>query len=52
MPGGRFSKKEDRQATHIAASERKRGKSAKAAKSIGYATVVKQGGGRKDRKKK
>ena len=52
MPGGRFSKKEDRQAAHIAASERKRGKSAKSAKSIGYATVVKQGGGKKARKKK
>lgn len=38
----RFSAKEDRQASHIAASERKRGVSAKAAKSIGYATVNKQ----------
>lgn len=38
----RFSLKEDRQAAHIAASERKRGISPKEAKSIGYATVNKQ----------
>lgn len=36
-----FMKKEDRQAKHIAASQRKRGKSAKVAKRIGYATVNK-----------
>lgn len=42
MPGGRFTKKEDRQAAHVAASERKRGVSAKKAKSIGYATVNKR----------
>jgi hypothetical protein len=43
MPGKghRFSSKEDRQAAHIAASERARGKSSKIARSIGYATVVK-----------
>lgn len=41
MPGKghRFTEKQDRQAAHIAASERARGKSAKQAKSIGYATV-------------
>lgn len=47
MPGKRFSAKEDRQAAHVAASERARGKSAKVARAIGYATVVSQGGGRK-----
>jgi hypothetical protein len=44
MPRGRssrFTEKEDRQAKHVAASERKRGKSAKTAKRIGYATVNK-----------
>lgn len=48
MPGKghRFSEKQDRQAAHIAASERKAGKSAKEAKSIGYATIVKQGAGK------
>ena len=46
MPGGRFSAKEDRKAGHVAASMRKRGYSAKAARSIGYATIVKHGGGR------
>lgn len=52
MPGKghRFSAKEDRQAQHIAASERARGKSAKTAKSIGYATVQKQKGKRGKRK--
>jgi hypothetical protein len=47
MPGGRFSAKEDRQASHVAASERARGMSSREAKRIGYATVVKRGGGRK-----
>ena len=43
MPGrSRFTEKEDRQAKHIAASERKRGRSAEAARRIGYATVNKQ----------
>ena len=44
MPKGkkrRFSAKEDRQASHIADSEKKRGMSAKEAKSVGYATVNK-----------
>jgi hypothetical protein len=46
MPGKgrRFTEKEDRQAQHIAASERKKGKSAKEAKRIGYATVNKKKG--------
>jgi hypothetical protein len=35
----------------VAASERARGKSPKEAKSIGYATVVSQGGGKGKRKK-
>jgi hypothetical protein len=40
MPGKRrFTKKQDRQAEHIADSERRAGKSAKEARSIGYATV-------------
>jgi hypothetical protein len=44
MPGKghRFSEKQDRQAQHVAASERKKGKSAKEAKRIGYATVNKK----------
>lgn len=42
MPNGRFTKKEDRQAAHVAASERKSGVSAAEAKRIGYATVNKQ----------
>jgi hypothetical protein len=37
----RFTAKEDRQASHVAASMKKSGKSAKEAKSIGYATVNK-----------
>lgn len=43
MPGKghKFTPKQDRQAEHIAASERSRGMSAKEAKSVGYATVVK-----------
>lgn len=43
MPGKghRFTKKQDRQAAHVAASERARGMSAKEAKSVGYATVNK-----------
>jgi hypothetical protein len=54
MPGKkrRFSAKEDRQAGHIAASEKKRGVSVKEAKSIGYATVNKQKTRRKKAKKK
>ena len=54
MPGKghRFSEKEDRMAMHVAESMRKKGKSSKAAKSIGYATVVKHGGGKKKRGKR
>jgi len=52
MPGGRFSEKEDRQAAHVAASMRKRGMSAKAARSVGYATVNKQRGKRTKRRSK
>ena len=54
MPGKghRFSAKEDRQAAHIAASERKAGMSAKEAKSVGYATVVSRGGGKGKKAKK
>lgn len=47
MPGGRFSKKDDRQAKHVADSMKKRGMSPKKAKSVGYATVVKQKGKKK-----
>jgi len=43
-PNSRFTQKEDRQAKHIAASERASGKSAKKAKAIGYATINKQKG--------
>ena len=52
MPEGkrrRFTAKQDRQAKHIAASERKQGKPAKVAKRIGYATVNKN---KKKQKKK
>ena len=53
MPKGRrFTEKEDRQASHIAASERKRGVPAKRAKAIAYATVVKQKSRRKKGKTK
>jgi hypothetical protein len=52
VPKRRFTTKEDRQAGHIAASERKRGVPAKRAKSIGYATVQKQKSRRKKGKTK
>lgn len=39
--GHRFTAKQDRQAKHVAASERKKGKSPATAKRIGYATVNK-----------
>lgn len=42
MPGKRFTAKQDRQAAHIAASEKKSGMSSKKAKAVGYATVNKQ----------
>lgn len=49
MPGkGRFTKKQDRMAEHVAKSEQKKGMSPKDAKSIGYATV----NARKGKKKK
>jgi hypothetical protein len=41
MPG-RHTATQKRQARHVAASERKRGVSAKRAKSIGWATVNKR----------
>lgn len=50
-PGHRFSAKEDRQAKHIADSERAAGKSPEEAKSIGYATVNKNKGRRKKGKR-
>jgi hypothetical protein len=40
-----FSAKEHRQAEHVAASEEQRGVSPAEAKAIGFATVVKHGGG-------
>jgi hypothetical protein len=52
MPGGRFTEKQDRQAGHIAASMRARGYGAKAARSIGYATLNKQKGKRRSRRSK
>jgi hypothetical protein len=51
MPGGRYSAKEDRQAEHVADSERRAGKSAKEARSIGYAVVNKRKGKRRSRRK-
>ena len=42
MPNSRFSQKEDRQVSHIAASERARGVPARKAMSIGYGRVVNQ----------
>lgn len=54
-PGSRFSEKQDRQAAHIAASERDRGMSEKEARSIGYATINsrkgRRGGKRKGRRR-
>ena len=41
MPEGRFTKKEDREAEHIAESEKARGHSKEDAERIGYATVNK-----------
>jgi len=43
MPGKgrRFTAKQDREAKHVADSERAQGMSAKEAKSVGYATVNK-----------
>ena len=50
MPGGRYSARDDRMASHVAASERARGMSAKEARSIGYATVNARKGKRGRRK--
>jgi hypothetical protein len=51
MPRGdksKYTSKQKRQASHIEASAKKKGRSAKTAKRIAYATVNKQdGGGRK-----
>lgn len=45
--GSKFTKREDRMAKHVAASERARGVPAKQAKSIGYATAnARKKGGR------
>ena len=52
MPGRRFSEKEDRQAQHVADSMRARGKSAREARSIGYATVNKHRSSRRGRRGK
>jgi hypothetical protein len=53
MPGKKhkFTEKQDRQAEHIAKSERKAGVSAAEAKSIGYATVNKHKYDKKKAKK-
>jgi hypothetical protein len=50
MPGknARFTKKQDRQAKHVADSEKKSGKSADEAKRIGFATVNKNKSAKKD----
>jgi hypothetical protein len=42
MPDRNFTKKEDREAEHIAESEKERGHSEKDAERIGYATVNKR----------
>lgn len=44
---GRFSSKQDRMAKHIMESEMEKGMPMKKAKSVGYATVVKQQGKKK-----
>jgi len=50
--GHRFTAKEDRQASHVAASERAQGMSPEEAKRVGYATVVSRGGGKGKPKRK
>lgn len=53
MPRGdksSYSAKQKRQAKHIEDSEKKQGRSSKAAKRIGWATVNKQTGGGAKRK--
>jgi hypothetical protein len=49
MPGGKakFTKKQDRQAKHVADSEKEKGMDPKKAKRVGYATVNKQKSKRK-----
>lgn len=50
MPQGSkssYTSKQKRQAAHVEASEKKKGRSASAAKRIGWATVNKQDGGGK-----
>jgi hypothetical protein len=48
-----YTNKQKRQAEHIEESEKKRGRSSKAAKRIGWATVNKQtGGGKKTSRQK
>ena len=54
MPRGdksSYSSKQKRQASHIEDSEKKQGRSAKAAARIAWATVNKQDGGGKKKKK-
>ena len=54
MPRGSkssYSKKQQRKASHIEASEKKSGKSTKTAERIAWATVNKQDGGAKGKKK-
>lgn len=53
MPGKKhkFTKKQDRQAMHIAESEKARGMSSKDAKAVGYATVNKNKSKRYSRRK-
>ncbi len=48
----KYTSKQQRQAHHIEASEKKRGMSTKRAAQIGYATVNKQDGGGKKRGKR
>ena len=49
MPKSRFTKKDDRQAKHVAASEKAKGMDPKETKRVGYATVAK---GKLNKKKK
>jgi len=48
----RFTAKDDRQASHVAKAMKKRGLTAKEAKSVGYATVNKQKSARKKTSRK
>ena len=51
MAKKRFSKKQDRQAKHVADSEKKRGMDSKTAERVGYATVNKQKSAKKKSKR-